>query len=91
MKQRSLTSRRTLDELAIKRKLMKEKSGCKNPTDWCGRGICKSECAALIFHGPGHQSKTHCQLQGPHPEHYAELSDGDISWTGMKEFAPYLY
>lgn len=89
MKQRSLTSRRTLDELAIQRKLLKEKSGCTNPTDWCGHVTCKSKCPALVLHGPGHQSKTHCQLSDPHTHHYAELSEGDVSWTNMTDYAPY--
>lgn len=91
MKQRSLISPRTPAELADERWARKEKSGCKHPTDWCGWAVCKSECPALIFHGPGHQSKAHCQLKGSHVKHYAELPDGNVSWFGMNDCAPYLY
>lgn len=37
----------------------------------CGWATCVSECKAIIYHGPGHQSKTHCRVKGPHEIHEA--------------------
>lgn len=37
----------------------------------CGNYTCTSECKAVIHHGPGHQSRTHCRVKGPHEVHEA--------------------
>lgn len=41
-------------------------------------------CEAVIYHGPGHQSRTKCERKGPHTDHYAVLygeHEGDYGWT----------
>lgn len=50
----------------------------------------KVECSAVVHHGPGHQSKTHCQRKGPHTEHYAMYGsyNDEIEWEGDSVFAP---
>lgn len=42
-------------------------------------------CCAIIHHGPGHQSKTFCELKGKHREHYAiyGIYDLEAYWSGM--------
>lgn len=37
----------------------------------CGAARCTSECKAIIHHGPGHQSRTHCEAKGQHEIHRA--------------------
>lgn len=53
------------------------------------QGICRScdrdlsleeSCGAVIWHGPGHQSKTRCQETGPHDIHSAV-------YGSMRQFA----
>lgn len=31
----------------------------------------KVQCEAEVRHGPGHQSRTRCEVKGPHQYHYA--------------------
>lgn len=62
------------------REVLKIASRCKNPEHWCGRAVCTSMCGALIFHGPGHQSKSHCTLTESHSVH----SYGEWTWEGDK-------
>jgi hypothetical protein len=38
-------------------------------------------CEAVIWHGPGHQSKTTCALRGPHRDHYAHIKGEEIEWS----------
>jgi hypothetical protein len=33
-------------------------------------------CPAVLFHGPGHQSKAECELVGPHDVHETHYGDG---------------
>lgn len=40
-----------------------------------------SQCPAIIRHGPGHQSKTHCQKLIPHKQHYAEIRSENYYWS----------
>jgi hypothetical protein len=41
-------------------------------------------CPAIVCHGPGHQSRTHCQAIGPHTVHHATFGEFDdyLGWTG---------
>ena len=50
------------------------------------------ECKALIFHGPGHQSRTRCRLKGPHTIHQASYGSSDqlAHWEGDKGFSGYF-
>jgi len=53
-------------------------------------------CTALIFHGPGHQSRTKCMLRGPHTIHkayygrYEQLAqwEGDSAFSGFFDEPP---
>lgn len=58
------------------------RSGCQNP-EWCGYYTCTSECPSLLHHGPGHQSKTHCELTGEHEQHRAEVMREVMYWSGL--------
>ncbi len=42
------------------------------------------KCSAILWHGNGHQSRTKCQLKGPHLTHYAVYgSDSqEAYWKG---------
>lgn len=40
------------------------------------------ECEAVLWHGPGHQSKTACQLKGNHEVHAALYPSGYATWRG---------
>ena len=31
----------------------------------------KISCEAYVMHGPGHQSRTKCEIKGPHQYHFA--------------------
>jgi hypothetical protein len=47
-------------------------------------------CPSVVFHGPGHQSKTRCEIRTPHPidgEHWASdpMCPG-FEWTGPKDY-----
>lgn len=39
-------------------------------------------CTAIIRHGPGHQSKTRCRVQGEHDEHEAVYMGQFATWRG---------
>lgn len=71
-----------LDETTTKpdRETLKIASRCKNVEHWCGRAVCTSFCGALLFHGPGHQSKSHCERTDDHTVH----SYGGWQWEGDK-------
>lgn len=45
-------------------------------------------CPAVIWHGPGHQSKTHCCLTGKHHIHEAIYGRCDqfVRWRGKEVF-----
>jgi hypothetical protein len=49
-------------------------------------------CSAEICHGPGHQSRTKCQLTGKHDIHYAVYgSYGQVArWRGQRTFSGYF-
>jgi hypothetical protein len=39
-------------------------------------------CDAVIYHGPGHQSRTRCRVKGPHTVHEAVYGDSQFAqWT----------
>lgn len=50
----------------------------------------KGTCPAVIFHGPGHQSHTHCHVKGRHVVHYADYGEGLAQWTKPKTFSNYF-
>lgn len=44
----------------------------------------KIPCEAVIFHGPGHQSKTRCEHgSDPHSEHHAHIMGDEVEWSFM--------
>jgi hypothetical protein len=45
-----------------------------------------SDCGAVLWHGPGHQSKTYCQRPKAHLIHEAEYSSahGVARWKGQE-------
>jgi len=49
-------------------------------------------CSAAIWHGPGHQSKTTCQVTGPHKIHEAVYGSMEQTarWRGKKVFSGYF-
>ena len=48
------------------------------------------KCDAVLWHGPGHQSKAPCRLRGPHQVHEAETRGGTSTWRGKKAFTGYF-
>lgn len=40
-------------------------------------------CRAVLHHGPGHQSKAHCDVLGPHDVHEARVMGQQARWRGM--------
>lgn len=52
----------------------------------------EGECNAQLWHGPGHQSKTYCQVKGPHKIHRAVYGcyDQEMEWKGKKSFTGYF-
>jgi len=52
----------------------------------------EKRCEAVIWHGPGHQSKTHCQLTGEHEIHetYYGSFDQFAQWRGKEVFSGYF-
>ena len=49
-------------------------------------------CEAVICHGPGHQSKTHCHVKGKHTIHktYYGYYNQLAQWKGMQVFSGYF-
>lgn len=53
-------------------------------------------CEAVLFHGPGHQSKTRCRIEGPHEVHETIYGSdrtqatwqGDEAMTGFFDEPP---
>lgn len=41
-------------------------------------------CSAVVFHGPGHQSHTHCQKRGKHDIHKAQYGGQLATWRKPK-------
>lgn len=57
-----------------------------------GYVLCKAlpPCTAVMWHGPGHQSKTRCELHGEHTEHSVRLFGthvGIFEWEGDEGYA----
>lgn len=52
----------------------------------------RGECCAVIYHGPGHQSKAFCQMLGKHNIHMAVYGcyDQKATWKGMKKFTGFF-
>lgn len=45
-------------------------------------------CQSEVWHGPGHQSSTFCELRGPHTGHFADLPSGGFAeWTDKDPYA----
>ena len=53
----------------------------------------QTKCRAVIWHGPGHQSKTRCQVQGPHTVHRAIYGrfDDEAEWEGDETFSSRIW
>lgn len=60
--------------------------------------IKEDRCLAKLGHGPGHQSKTYCEVIGPHEVHECSCHAGDARWkdpankikfTGYFDEVPY--
>lgn len=58
-------------------------NGCKNPDRVCGQHTCNNECPAIINHGPGSQSSTHCAITGPHEIHSCSPMGVTLRWDKM--------
>jgi hypothetical protein len=43
-----------------------------------------TSCKAMLWHGPGHQSNTPCQIKGPHIIHEAVYNGQYTTWRGDK-------
>jgi hypothetical protein len=45
------------------------------------------QCCARLFHGPGHQSSTYCEVQGKHAVHRCTYGSFDqvATWTGLED------
>lgn len=83
------------EEYHRKREQMRIDSGCQGVDKngdplWCGWATCRSECPALIAHGPGHQSKSHCERKGEHDQHMAEGPRDIYRWHGMFSFSGFF-
>src|SRR5690349_22759632 len=50
-----------------------------------GGAVQEEACAAEVRHGPGHQSRTKCELKGEHEVHRAVYMGTEATWRG--EFA----
>ena len=52
----------------------------------------EGKCCAILYHGPGHQSKTFCRKMGKHKIHectYGRYDQG-ASWKGMEKCTGYF-
>jgi hypothetical protein len=49
-------------------------------------------CKAVIYHGPGHQSKTYCRKKGPHEIHEAIYGSQMqyAEWRGDEVFSGFF-
>ena len=58
----------------------------------CGAYKCTSECKARIYHGPGHQSTTHCELKEKHKNHHAVYGSQQqiAEWRGLEVFSGFF-
>lgn len=36
-------------------------------------------CTAILWHGPGHQSQSRCEITGPHEVHETHYGPGDLA------------
>ena len=52
----------------------------------------EGKCCAILFHGPGHQSRTFCQKTSKHKIHECIYGcyDQKATWKGMKKFTGYF-
>jgi len=48
-------------------------------------------CNAILYFGPGHQTKTFCECKGPHKKHKANYGryGEETEWIGMKGYTGY--
>lgn len=51
-------------------------------------GDLPGECPAILWHGPGHQSRVRCQVRGPHVIHEATYGSREqfARWEGERAF-----
>jgi len=53
----------------------------------------RRKCSALLWHGPGHQSRTYCQnADESHLVHFATYGSDDnyMEWSGDEAFTGYF-
>ena len=58
----------------------------------------EGQCCAILFHGPGHQSKTYCQVKGKHIKHKGRIVhrarygcyDQIMEWHGTEGFTGFF-
>lgn len=60
------------------------------PNCSCFKVHAKGVCPAVVFHGPGHQSHTHCCIRGRHEIHQTEYGQGRARWRKAKVFSGYF-
>lgn len=56
--------------------------GCKSHS---GEFVVDEGCHAVLFHGPGHQSKARCRLTGEHAVHEAIYHGNSVAWWRGEE------
>ena len=67
-------------------------------SDGCNRCRVENErkaegkCCSVLHHGPGHQSRTYCELVGPHSIHQASYGcyDEFMQWRGREAYTGYF-
>jgi len=88
------------EQIKAKKEAEKAREHRINETVKAFKAMCKKElkdrkakglCNAILYHGPGHQSKTFCECKGPHKKHKCNFGryDETEEWTGMKGYAGY--
>jgi hypothetical protein len=52
----------------------------------------KKRCDSIIWHGPGHQSKTYCHVKGKHTIHRATYGSDreNASWKGKEAYSGFF-
>lgn len=50
----------------------------------------EGSCTAIIWHGPGHQSKGPCDVKGKHRQHHFSGPREEYYWTKKEEFSGFF-
>jgi hypothetical protein len=85
---------------AARKKEEREELGVQNYTEEEARDIAakstlqesrlQQTCSAVLYHGPGHQSKSRCTEVGPHDVHRTIYGDRLAEWEGMEGMTGYF-